>query len=282
MSAHLLGAGAEIRVGGDTTGPDGSFALRFEGVEGAVEDAALWVAATYQGVVYSAPRVRGFADSVPEIRLTVYDTVVVRRAPESLQVPVRRLFVRPSGHFRVEVLDVLELENPSTQTWVPAGRGALWNLTLPRRAEGAHVADPGALRDLRLAGDTLRLAGPLVPGHSQVILRYFLPAEPGAVHLPLGAPTAELEVLIAEDLGGKGGAGLAGRGSMRLDRDSFRRFAGRDLEADEPVSFSIRSGFAASGLWLLLPPLLFLALVAGAALWHDRRPPHLAAGSGTP
>lgn len=270
VTVHGLTSSGEVRVGADTTGADGSFEVRLD-LPGPREDAEVWVTATYGGVRYSAPRLRGLEEPVPPVRVAVYDTAVHTAAPEALRVPIRRLFVRPSGPFRAEVLDAIELSNPSGRTWVAAAGSSVWSLPLPPGAEGGHPADASPFAAAaRVVGDTLEVVGPLLPGHNQVLVRYFLPAEVRALPVPLGAPTDELELLIAESLAGQGVSGLRGRGSMQIDRETFRRFVASDLAAGDAVRFSLGASPLAGRLAHVLPALLFLAIVAAAALWRRR------------
>jgi hypothetical protein len=261
-----------------TAGPDGAFRFRVSW-PGAAGDAQLFASASYRGVRYATPRFPGRPDSVPDLRITVHDTAVHHGPPPDFRVPVRRLFVQSSGSFRAEVLDAVEIVNASDRTWVAAPEAALWRLPLPESAEAAQVAESELGNGARLEGDTLALYGPVVPGHAQVLLRYFLPLETAALHVPLAAPTDGMEVLLAEPLSRKGVRGLDEAGTVRIGADPFRRFTGTRLAAEHSIRLSLGRSRAQHPLHVALGALLFLVLVGGAGAWRLRRDARLAPAS---
>lgn len=278
VTLHVIPAEGRPLVESVTAGPDGAFRFRVSW-PGAAGDAQLFASASYRGVRYATPRFPGRPDSVPDLRITVHDTAVHHGPPPDFRVPVRRLFVQSSGSFRAEVLDAVEIVNASDRTWVAAPEAALWRLPLPESAEAAQVAESELGNGARLEGDTLALYGPVVPGHAQVLLRYFLPLETAALHVPLAAPTDGMEVLLAEPLSRKGVRGLDEAGTVRIGADPFRRFTGTRLAAEHSIRLSLGRSRAQHPLHVALGALLFLVLVGGAGAWRLRRDARLAPAS---
>lgn len=276
VTAHWFAPDGDVQTWSTTTRDDGSFELRLRPPAGAVEDAELLVSARHQGVEYSAPPIRGRLDRTDTIRLTVYDTAIHSTTPALLSVAYRRIFLRPSGSGHAEALDVIELANPSRRTWVAGPEGAVWRVALPERAESVQLVDAQVLTSsLRLSGDTLLVLGPLLPGHNQLMLQYFLPVGSGPFSLPLGAATAELELVIAESLGGRGMGALRTQGSMRIGDEPFRRFGAHRLEPGDDARFSLAPGRAGRA-GPLVTAVLFWLLVGGAAFLRLRRTSRLA------
>ncbi len=278
IRARWLAPGLDLAAASTRTSADGSFELRLRFPRTALEDAHLLVSTEHEGVPYSAPPILGPEDRVGPLQITVFDTAQHAAPPDSLAVAARRLFLRPSGPLRVEVLDAVELENPTRRTWVAAPGGVLWRAAIPAGAEAAQVIDAQvAASSVQTAGDTVRVLGPLLPGHNQLILRYFLPVGTRALRLPLGSATAELEVLIAEALGGRGVGKLRAHGSTRVGEEPFRRFVASNLSEGDEVGFSLGPDSELGVLRHLLPALLFALLVGGAAFWRQRASRPLAA-----
>lgn len=278
VTLHVIPPDGRPLVESVTAGPDGTFRFRVTWPV-AAEDAQLFASVSYLGVRYATPRSPGRPDSLPDLRITVHDTAVHHGAPPELRVPIRRLFVQASGSVRAEVLDAVEIVNATEATWVAAPEAALWRLPLPESAEAAQVADSELRDGVRLEGDTLVLSGPVVPGHAQVLLRYFLPLDTDRISVPLAAPTDGIEVLLAEPVSGRGVDGLEDAGTMRVGVDAFRRYTGTRLAADHSIRISLGRAPAQRPLHVALVAALFLVLVGGAGAWRVRRETRLAEAS---
>lgn len=277
VTLHVVPSEGRPLVESGTAAADGAFRFRvtWPGA-GAAEDAQLFVSTMYRGVRYATPRFPGRPDSLQDLRLTVYDTAVHNGPPADFHVPARRLFVQAAGAVRAEVLDAVEIVNASDRTWVAGPESRLWRLPLPEGAEAAQVAESELAGAARLEGDTLALYGPVVPGHGQVLLRYFLPIAAGDLRVPLAARTEGMEVLLAEPLSREGVRGLEDGGTIRIGTEAFRRYAGTRLDADHPIRISLGHPRGRRPLLVALAALLFLVIVGGAGEWRMRRDARLA------
>lgn len=278
VTLHVVPSDGRPLVESATAAADGAFRFRVTW-PGAAEDAQLFVSASYLGVRYATPRLPGRPDSLPDLQITVYDTTMYHAPPPGFRVPVRRLFVQAAGPLRAEVLDAVEIVNATDRTWIAAPEAALWRLPLPEAAEAAQVAESELSGSTRLEADTLVLYGPVVPGHAQVLVRYFLPIETGALGVPLAAPTDGIEVLLAEPLSREGVRGLEDAGTIRIGTDAFRRYTGTRLGADHSIRLSLGRSRARHPLHVALGAVVFLVLVGGAGAWRLRRDARLAAAS---
>jgi hypothetical protein len=263
-------------VASDTTDAQGGF-LFVVSWPARAEDAHVFVSTVYRGVRYTSPRLPARADSLRDLRLTVYDTTLQRVPPPTFGVAARRLFVQPAGPLRAEVVDAIEVANRSDRTWVSPPDTGFWRLPLPEAAQAAQVAESELGPGARMEGNALSLHGPLPPGTHPIVLRYFIPIGTDEVSVPLGASTQEVEVLLAESLGAEGVDGLDHEGSVRIGAEPFRRYVGSGLGGDAIVRLSVGRPASRHPFEPVAAALTFLLLVGGTAAWRMRRDARLAA-----
>jgi hypothetical protein len=183
------------------SGAEGRFA--FEGIDRSPTTTYL-VGARFGGVSYPGARVQfGGAEPVPEVEVRVHDVTDEAGATSPRELRVRIDWMGD----RLEVSEELDVGNPGPETvYVPAGRRAA-------RPPVATLGVPAGARDLTgplgiapeglaLEGDVLRWFGPVLPGGSELVYGYTLPAPVGTLHLERALPRAPLRVTLLAPSGG--------------------------------------------------------------------------------
>jgi hypothetical protein len=241
------------RVGRDTAGPidsvrtdaRGAYALGYRprGDAGAV----YFVATSRGGVAYFGSPLRAAVVEGEAAELVVYDT---SSATGRVRARGQHLIVaRPGPGGTREILEVFELANDTSVTFVPPMSGGVWSAALPAGATGFAVRETGELPadGLVALGGRATLMVPVAPGIRQVAYSYRLPSEAFPLRVPVAPGVGVLEVLVEDPGGGASGAALAPAGPVALEGKTFQRFLSQG--AGDGGTVEVRVGEAQDGTW---------------------------------
>jgi hypothetical protein len=256
---HRLTEAARGPVDSMRTGPDGRFRFRLTPDTTAVN----LVSARHDGIDYfSLPFDGRPGDPV---------TLVVHDTSSRVQVSVAArhvLIARPSEDGTREVLDLILLFNPSTQTRVaPDSLGASWAGPLPPASRGLELNRGDISSDAVLRrGDSAIVSAPLAPGQKQLAFLYRLPAGRQKVEIPIGPDSVGVNLLVEEDGATVAGPGVALADSQLIEGRAFPRWSG-DLAPNTSVLVSL-PGADPVAPRILAGLVAVLALALLVAAWH--------------
>ena len=270
------------RVGGDSAGPldsmrtaaDGRYAFRYRPF--GAENAIYFVSASYGGIAYFTPPLRGSDVTGEDAEVTVFDT---SSAPTGLGVRGRHVIVaaRDSTGWRT-VIEVYELSNDSAYTLVGGGNGdrPTWSTVLPAGAQRFRVGQ-GDVSPEAVTFDSGRalVHAPFAPGLKQLSFSYALADSRFPLSLPIGRETTVLEVLVEEPTAGASAPRLAEVSPVSVEGRSFKRFLGQDVPSNAVLTVTVpatpprsRRPALIVGLLGVLSAAMLVALARAAA----RRP----------
>jgi hypothetical protein len=251
------------RVGGDSAGPldsartasDGHYAFQYRPF--GAESAIYFVSASYGGIAYFTPPLRGRNVSGEDAEVTVFDT---SSAPTGLGVRGRHVIVAAKDSTgRRTVIEVYELSNDSSYTLVGGGTNG-------------DVSPEAVTFD---SGQAL-VHAPFAPGLKQLSFSYALPESRFPLSIPIGRETAVLEVLVEEPTAGASAPRLTEVNPVSVEGRNFKRFLGQDVPATGVLTVTVPRGASGSrrtalivGLLGVLGAAMLLALARAAV----RRPP---------
>jgi hypothetical protein len=262
---HKITMGGGGPVDSNRTDATGHWRVRV----GPVDSVAIYVvSALHDGLAYFSLPLRVTARTAAAADpLVVWDT-------SSSGPPVllrRRLLTiaSPKTDGSREVLEILELENPSRQTRVPQDTlqptwtGAIPAATLQFSPQQGDFSPDAIVQ----RGNRVELFGPIQPeGVRQLSYRYVLGGEVHSLALPIDQPTEELDVLLEDTLSAATAPGLHSAGVQAIEGRHFARYRAESLAAGAPV----RIAFPAGGFQIerIVPFLVGAVVVAlGAGLW---------------
>ena len=255
MHQVTLGGGAAV----DSVRTDrfGAYFLRAQ----ERDTSALYLASTtHLGITYFSPPVRviEFTADTAET-LFVYDTSSVE---PTLSLTERFVVVRSADAdgFR-SVLELLTIANTGSVTRVAgASNNPVWQAVLPAGATDLDVGDGDVSPDAILrVGDRIDLIAPVPPGEKQLVISYRLPGREPSLRVPVGQPTARLEVLLEDTTAVMTGGPLRRAGDEMMDAMRFARYEAADVAPGAVVIFE----FSSPQINL---PQYWWVLVVGAAL----------------
>lgn len=262
VTLHRVGTDAQGPVDSMRAGADGSyhFAYRATGSDRAI----YFVAATYAGIAYFTPPLKGTVVTGAPATITVFDTTS-RNVP--LAVRGRHVIVNAadSADQTRTVLEVFELSNDSTRTLVGADSATpTWTTALPDGARDVQMEQGDVPADaMTVDGGRLRIYAPFAPGVKQFSFSYRMPAGAFPMTLAIASPTAGIEVLLEDPSATVRGAQLTGAGPVAVGGRTFQRFVAQDAPASGTFVIEVP---AASGGARVLPIVAIVAAVAIAML----------------
>ena len=272
------------RVGGDSAGPldsartasDGHYAFQYRPF--GAESAIYFVSASYGGIAYFTPPLRGRNVSGEDAEVTVFDT---SSAPTGLGVRGRHVIVAAKDSTgRRTVIEVYELSNDSSYTLVGGGTNGdrpTWSTVLPAGAQNFRVGQGDVSPEAVTfdSGQAL-VHAPFAPGLKQLSFSYALPESRFPLSIPIGRETAVLEVLVEEPTAGASAPRLTEVNPVSVEGRNFKRFLGQDVPATGVLTVTVPRGASGSrrtalivGLLGVLGAAMLLALARAAV----RRPP---------
>ncbi len=263
---HRVGRRMQGPIDSTTTGPDGSFRLRFVPDTGAV----YLLSSGYAGIEYFSTPVHT-DPTQPDTGLILFVSDTSTRAP--VHVASRHLVIsKPGKDGTRAALEIVVLENDGPFTRVAADSfSPVWSSQVPKGVLSFQVGQGDVGPDgLLLRGDSVVLLSPVAPGQKQLLYTYALPATPGRVRLKVADSIGVANVMLEEfDRHVTGGA-IAKADSQVIEGRHFQQWAGA-----VPAGAVIEIDFPGDTTGWVLPMLvttvaLSLGLVAMRAL---RRPP---------
>jgi hypothetical protein len=217
------------------------------------------VQATYHGVTYTSGPHQ--VEGAPlRVTLSVFETT---RQPPPLSVARRSLLLTLQAPWFV-VREVVVVHNPVPRTYVGQAPGAgTWRVPLLRGAEGVRVVRgmvPAGVDPDGALVDTL----PVLPGERAAVLVYRVRARgPSLLELPVGLPTATLDVFLTEPLRARSEALLA-RQTRSLEGRAVTWMQATGLAAEAVVPMQVEGVPQPSRG----PALFLVALLAfGCGVW---------------
>lgn len=261
------------RVGSDRAGPldsaktDGAGRYAFRYRTSGAADAIYFVSASYRGIAYFAPPLKGAAVLGDDALITVFDTT---SAPVRLRVLGHHYVVSaPGASGRREVLEVVELSNDTTVTAVSRGTLPVWSAPLPKGAVEPKANPVGdiAAGAVTFAPGRVQVLAPISPGLRQLAYSYMLPSSALPLTITLERPADVVEVLLEEpravargpNLGEVEGVSTAGR--------RFRRFLARDVPANGELRVEVVQGTDALRARLIAGVAIVFAVAMVGALF---------------
>ena len=271
VALHRIAGESGGVVDRDTSRDGGRFRLR--GAAPPDSGVDLYLAATrYRGVLYFGRAYRGGEEPSEPYVIQVFETAAPPPA-DSLPVGTRHLILRPAGDGSWAVTDLVQVQNASDRTYVPAAEGGeVWSVALPDRAAGAEVAESGmSAGEVRIAAGRVRAASSLSPGGTRVSVRYSVP-EGEPVTLPTRHPVERLEILVQGEGGSLASASLGAAGPVRFRDSVYQRYTATGLRPGTRVEFTVGGGAGGPGLlpWLFAG-LGVLLLAAAGFFWARQR-----------
>lgn len=222
------------RVGSDRAGPldsvrtkaDGSY--RFQYTPSGNADAVYFVSAMFDGIAYFSSPLTTRSVSGEDAEIAVFDTT--SRNPK-LRVRGRHLVIAaPGSEGQRMVVEVFELSNDTTLTFVASGSRPVWTTALPRGFGNFSVGQSDVAAEAVLARkDRAELFAPFSPGVKQLSFTYALPKDAFPLEVRLPGPADVVEVLVEEPGATVSGDGVADQGPVQVQGRTFHRFFAQNL-----------------------------------------------------
>ncbi|CAN5860384.1 hypothetical protein BH23GEM3_BH23GEM3_11820 [soil metagenome] len=263
------------------TGAGGEFSIALPPVDSA-GFTVFFATADYLGVRYFGAPIHPGQPPAGDYSIEVYDTVASAAASAAVRVPRRDVVLLPQPDGGWEVNEILQVENPGSQTLVSMGGKPTWEFRIPPGAVAFELGE-GEISASEIARmeDRVLLLLPLVPGRREIFLRYLLPASEHELRVPLDTPTEALNLYVQQPSPPLWVEGLQSRELIQAEGERFLHFEGTQLDASSPIIIAWE-GPASPPLdpttAAIAAVVIFLAVGIGAALW--RRGP--SSGPGAP
>jgi hypothetical protein len=179
-----------------TVGEDGTY--RFEDLPINPGEAYL-TTVEYQGLPFRSSMILLTQEIDAERDVTVYEPT---SDPSVLRIISRGIVIAGADPeiARVNVLEILAIENESDRAYVGDESGAVLRLAMPRDATDIRPEPGFDYGQLRIDGNVLISNGPVLPGSHNPMISYAIPYEGRSATLSIGVamPTATLRVLVEE------------------------------------------------------------------------------------
>ena len=269
------------RVGRDTAGPvdsmrtggDGAYRFRYRTFGAA--DAIYFVSASYSGIAYFSPPLRGPRVSGDDAEITVFDTTSkslgLTTRGRHLVVSTASVGGRKDAGTERTVIEVYELSNDSTRTIVSGqgkGEHATWTATLPEGARDFRVGQGDVSADaVSFTNGRVLVFAPIAPGLKQVAFTYTLPAKAFPLSIPVEQPAQIFEVLLEDPRGSAEGPGMKRVDPVSVEGRAFNRFLASDVPANSVLRVTFPGTTSSQTRTLAV---LGIALVVGIAMLIGR------------
>lgn len=180
--------------------------------------------AEYHGVRFFGPPMHADSALSTEYRLAVYDTTSI--LPESVRVTSRYMFMFPDQIGGWEVLEILNVLNPTSRAFVSDGGMSPWEFRLPTGATDFQVGDGGVLpHELTRVDDRVLYVTPLTPGTRDLLVSYRLPQGPARSTLQLDERTDSLHIFVRQPAHLTNITGVDRPSQLRVEGEEFLRYS---------------------------------------------------------
>jgi hypothetical protein len=153
----------------------------------------------YEGLPFRSSMILLTQESDAERDVTVFEPT---SDPAVLRIISRGVVIAGADPdiARVNVLEILAIENDSDRAYVGDESGAVLLLPIPRDATDVRPEPGFDYGQLRIDGNVLISTGPVLPGSHNPMISYAIPYEGRSATLSIGVamPTATLRVLVEE------------------------------------------------------------------------------------
>jgi hypothetical protein len=249
---HRVSRQAQGPIDSVLAGPQGEFRFRY-----ATDTSAVYLLSSgYAGIEYFSSPLHTNGD-LPDTGLVLFVSDTSSSTP--IHVESRHLVIgKPGPDGTRSALEIVVLGNEGAVTRVARDSlSPVWGTRLPKGALAFQVGQGDVGPDgLLMRGDSVVLVSPVAPGQKQLMYTYALPAEPGAIELPIGDSIATANVLLEEFDRTVSGGGISKADSQKIESRSFQQWAG-----PVPAGAVIRIDFPGNTVAWVLP-----LLVGGVAL----------------
>lgn len=262
VTLHRVGPDAQAPVDSLRAGRDGGYHFTYRATGS--DRAIYFVTATYDGIAYFTPPLKGMLVRGDPATITVFDTTS-RNLPLAVRGRHVVISALDTAQHRRTVLEVIELSNDSTRTLVGTDSTTpTWSSALPGAARDVRMEQgdvPAAA--MTIAPGRLRILAPFAPGVKQFSFSYRLPDEAFPLTVPVERPTAVVEVLVEDPSAKVRGVQIVEVNPVSFDGRPFKRFLAQDAPATGTLVIDIPP---APGNARMLPLLAIVAAVGVAML----------------
>lgn len=266
---HRVSAAGSGPVDSVRTQSSGAFSLTYR-KQG---DGIYLISVQRFGVAYFSLPLGVGADAPSDpVDIPVFDTSSVAPA---IAVRGRHLIVsRPDGQGQRAVVEVFDLANDTSVTFVSAGASApVFRAHLPAAAIKPRVGEGTfSAEAVSFEQGEARLFAPLPPGVKQLVLSYELPSSAFPLAVPVEFAGSLVEVLVEEASGRVDGARLQSQPPVTVSGRRFMRSLAQNVEANSVITVAlppVAIEQAAPNTWVLLA---ILGVVGLGLWWWVRRP----------
>ena len=254
------------RVGTDAQGPldsmrtTASGAYRFRYRASGRDDAIYFISASYGGLAYFSPPLRGAEVSGDDAEIVVFDTT-----SRGIPITVRghHIVVSAPKDGSREVIEVYEISNDSSVTLVSASDEPSWSAQLPDGARDAALRQGDVGADaVTFEEGRVRVFAPIAPGLRQLAYSYEVDADELPLTLPVEHHAEMLEVLVEAPNADVSGAGLERTDPVSVEGRNFSRFLADEVPANAVVRVDLLGvAISRNNMWKYL-----LLIGIGAAM----------------
>jgi hypothetical protein len=231
---HRVGKDVAAPIDSTRTDAHGNFVFHYHATGDT--SAMYFIAASYDGIAYFTPPLRGAINGPGDADLLVYDTT---SAPLRISVRGRHIIVTAPDTGKTRgVIEVYEISNDSSLTRV-AGiyETPTFETTVPDGVTGFAATDGDIPAEaVKFVKGRVQVFAPIAPGIKQVSFHYRIPLNKAPIVIPSVAPTAVLEVLVEDLQGEASGASLKKMASVNIEGRPFKRYLAQDAPANSVVS----------------------------------------------
>ncbi len=176
-----------------------------------------------------------------ELELKVYET---QSEEPAWVVKMQHVMVDPLDAGRLQVAEMLAIENPADKAWLGKGEAAdrvTLNIPLPAEAGDVTLVSGFPADSTTVDGGRIVMKSPLVPGVAQYRFAYTLPVKDGHAHVDFVAPgkVMNMIVFLPDDGTQVVAEGIKPQGTADMGNGSRKYFRTTDLAPGAPVKLTL-------------------------------------------
>jgi hypothetical protein len=269
---HRVGSDAQGPLDSMRTTPAGVYRFRYRA---SGDDAIYFVSASYGGLAYFSPPLRGSAVAGDDAEIVVYDTT---SSAVAIAVRGHHVVVSAPADGTREIIEVYELSNDTTVTLVSSSPSApSWSALLPDGARSPTLREGDIGADaVEFEEGRVKVYAPIAPGLRQIAYSYRLPDDVLPISIPVEHHTEMLEVLVEASRAEVSGARLERTDPVSVEGRNFSRFLAEETPANAVVRVDLadaaesRRGTYVRVMAIVVGAAMLLALARAAARMRRR------------